>query len=124
MIKSHSQDDMFYGATANIFKKAVELRNNLTESEKRLWVKLGRSQLGFRFRSQHPIDIYIVDFYCHPAKLIVEIDGGYHLQKEVAENDIGRTKELSELGLKVIRFSNDRVRNEIDQVIEEIKSHL
>jgi len=111
---------MFYGAGPNLFKKALYLRHNLTETERLLWNRLNRTQLGVRFKSQHPVDIYIVDFYCHAAKLIVEIDGGYHLKKEARENDIAREAELLELGLRVIRFTNDQILDNIDKVIKKI----
>lgn len=77
--------NMFYGASRNIFEKASELRNNMTEAENLLWVELkNRKIFKVKFRRQHPIDIFIVDFYCHEFKLVIEIDGEIHLEKEVA----------------------------------------
>lgn len=70
---------MFYGAKPHIYKKAKFLRKNMTDSELKLWEVLkGKKILGLRFRSQHPIDIFIADFYYHPVKLVVEVDGGIH----------------------------------------------
>lgn len=112
---------MFYGAKPETFAKAKELRNNETETEKKMWIALNNSDLKFKFRRQHPIDIFIVDFYCHKAKLVIEIDGEYHNKKEVQEYDTNRTSELEEKGLKIIRFSNTEVENNIVAVINTIK---
>jgi len=72
-------DDMFYGATASIFENAKRLRKNLTNAERIIWLELsGRKMKGLKFRSQHPIAGFIVDFYCHRAKLVIEIDGEIH----------------------------------------------
>ena len=113
---------MFYGANPEIFVKAKELRENMTEAEKILWSRLNNKQLGKRFKPQHPISIFIVDFYCHSKKLVIEIDGGYH--KTQIEYDKGRTSELEHFGIKVIRFTNEEVLNDIDKVLDVIKKHL
>ena len=114
-----------YSARPSIFKKAQMLRNNMTEPEKLLWKYLKENQLkGYKFRRQHPIDIFVVDFYCHKAKLVIEIDGESHTRSEIMNYDEGRTIELQNLGLKVIRFSNDQVNNDIYQVLKEIENHL
>mgnify|MGYP000848844986 FL=1 len=113
---------MFYGANPEIFVKAKELRENMTDAEKILWSRLKNKQLGKRFKPQHPISIFIVDFYCHSKKLVVEIDGGYH--KTQLEYDNGRTYELEHFGIKVIRFTNEEVLNNIDKVLDAIKKHL
>ncbi|MFK5854987.1 MAG: DUF559 domain-containing protein, partial [Bacteroidota bacterium] len=82
---------MYYGAKPHIFEKARFLRNNMTDSKLKLWEVLkGKRILGLRFRSQHPIDIFIADFYCHPVKLVVEVDGGIHKSSDQKEYDIGR----------------------------------
>ena len=113
---------MFYGANPEIFEKEKELRENMTDAEKMLWSRLKNKQLGERFKPQHPIYIFIVDFYCHSHKLVIEIDGGYH--KTQLEYDNGRTFELEHFGIKVIRFTNEEVLNNIDRVLNEIKQHL
>lgn len=113
---------MFYGANPEIFVKAKELRENMTDAEKILWSRLKNKQIGERFKPQHPISIFIVDFYCHSKKLVVEIDGGYH--KTQLEYDNGRTSELEHFGIKVIRFTNEEVLNNIDKVLDVIKKHL
>jgi len=114
--------DMFYGAKRTIFQNACELRKEMTPAEKVLWNRLNKSQLGVRFKAQHPIDIFIADFYCHKCKLIVEVDGEIHLsQKEADEN---RTAELERFELTVIRFTNDEVFNDIEKVVDEIKKFI
>ena len=110
---------MFYGAKRTIFQNACELRKEMTPAEKVLWNRLNKSQLGVRFKAQHPIDIFIADFYCHKCKLIVEVDGEIHLsQKEADEN---RTAELERFGLTVIRFTNKEVLNDVEKVVDEIR---
>jgi very-short-patch-repair endonuclease len=116
--------EMFYGATPEIFRKAEMLRENMTTSEKALWEILKRGIDGYKFRRQHPIDIFIADFYCHKARLVIEIDGDIHNIGEIHEYDEGRTDELENYGIKVIRFKNQEVNDNIEQVIETIKIHL
>ena len=113
---------MFYNAKPQIFENAKALRKNMTSSEKKLWQFLsGKKVLKLRFRTQHPIDIFIADFYCHPLKLVIEVDGDIHESKSHKEYDIGREAELSEWGIKVIRFTNEEVENDISQVMNEIE---
>lgn len=116
---------MFYGAKADTFKFAAELRGNMTEAEQLLWSKLKQNKLcGFRFKPQHPINIFIVDFYCHKAKLVIEIDGGNHNASGKKEYDENRSYELEHFGLKVIRFSNHEVISKTNWVVEQIAYHL
>jgi len=117
-----NQPEMFYGAKRKIFQNAEVLRSNMTISEKLLWERLNKSQLGVRFKAQHPIDLFVADFYCHKYKLVVEIDGEIHQKQK--EYDEGRTAEMENYDLKVIRFTNDQVLNDIDWVVEEIKKFL
>ena len=113
--------NMFYGASRNIFEKAHELRRNMTEAEKILWKELKNRRLfKTKFRRQHPIDIFIVDFYCHEFKLAIEIDGEIHLKKEVIDYDDGRTHDLEKLGIKLLRFTNDKVFTDISTILKEI----
>ena len=77
---------------------------------------------GFTFRRQHPIDKFIADFYCHKAKLVIEVDGDIHEYQK--EYDIGRTDEMKQFGLKVIRFTNEDVEYDIESVIERIKFEI
>lgn len=111
----------FYAATPNTFEKAHLLTNNMTDAEKILWDKLkNRKVFKDRFRRQHPIGIFIVDFYCHEHKLAIEIDGEIHLEKEVAEYDDSRTHDIEKLGIKILRFTNDQIFSELDLVLKEI----
>ena len=76
--------------------------------------------LKFKFRRQHPIAFFVIDFYCTEAKLLIKIDGETHLATEQMEYDQARTEYLEELGYKVIRFTNNDVRYNINEVISEI----
>jgi very-short-patch-repair endonuclease len=116
------QPDMFFCANRTIFQNAFDLRKDMTVAEKKLWSCLNKSQLGVRFKAQHPVDIFIVDFYCHKSKLVIEVDGEIHLSQK--EYDDGRTAELERLDLRVIRFNNEEVLNDIETVVEKIKSHI
>ena len=115
---------MYYGATVATFEKAKALRDKMTKSELKLWAMINKSQLGVRFKPQHPIDVFIVDFYCHSAKLIVEIDGEIHLNSEQKEWDDNRTVVLQEFDLKVIRFTNNEVFENISDVLKQINRVL
>jgi len=116
---------MFQGASKLIFERAKNLRKNMTPAEKVLWQYLRNHQInGFYFRRQHPIKRFIADFYCSKADLIIEVDGGIHNNPEVYEHDLNRTAELEKLGIKVIRFTNEEIFNDIDGVLEKIKSYL
>ncbi|MUP38554.1 endonuclease domain-containing protein [Labilibaculum euxinus] len=115
------QVTMFYNAKPHIFEKAKYLRENMTLAELKLWELTKEKKIrGLRFRAQHPIDIFIADFYCHSLKLVIEIDGGIHQSSEQKEYDIGREAEINHWGIKVIRFTNDEILKEIDKVIDII----
>jgi very-short-patch-repair endonuclease len=115
------QVTMFYNAKPHIFEKAKCLRQNMTSTELKLWELMKAKQIqGLRFRAQHPIDIFIADFYCHSLKLVIEVDGGIHLSSEQKEYDIGREAEINDWVIKVIHFTNDEIEKEIDRVIDMI----
>lgn len=116
--------EMFYGASPLIFERAKVLRNKTTPTEDILWQCLKNKQLGVKFRRQHPIALYIVDFYCHKLKLVIEVDGNIHNLEENKKNDKEREKNLKELGLSVIRFTNKEVQFQTDKVLEVIKSFI
>ena len=117
--------DMHYNATEAIQEKARILRKQMTKAEKLLWKELNnKNVLGYKFRRQHPIDIFIADFYCHKAKLVIEVDGEIHCKKENKEYDYNRIAELKGYGIKVIRFTNCEIENNIDKVIKEIERTL
>lgn len=99
---------------------ARSLRTNATDAERRLWRALRRRQLeGHRFRRQHPIGPYIVDFVCLSAKLVVEVDGGQHAQTE--ERDAARTAWLESRGYRVLRFWDNEVLSNIDGVVQMVR---
>lgn len=116
--------NMFYGATQEIFDRAKELRNNMTDAEGIVWNYLSNNQLGLRFRRQHPISRYIADFYCHSKKVIIEIDGSVHNSIEQQVLDKEREVNLQEFGLRIIRFSNNEVLVKPDEAIAKIKEFI
>ena len=103
---------------------ARELRQPQTPAESTLWNLLRNRNLKYKFRRQHPIDCFIIDFYCAEAKLLIEIDGASHLEKEQQEYDQARTEYLEALGHKVIRFTNDDVRYNIHAVVTAIMEEV
>lgn len=118
-------DNMWKGASSQIFSNAKKLRENPTEAEELLWLALRNNQVdGYKFRRQHPISIYIADFYCHKLKLVIEIDGGYHLTEEQQVLDKERTCTIEFQGLKVVRFTNEDVLLKLPEVIDKIKEFI
>ena len=106
-----------------VIEFARQMRVNLTISEKILWEKLKTKKIeGHRFRIQHPIHRYILDFYCHEKKLAIEIDGEIHKFRK--DYDEYRDEYLKSAGITTIRFKNEDVFNNIDYVLSEIKNHL
>src|SRR6185436_5719963 len=101
--------------TKEKLQRAKELRREMTPAEKLLWQEVRANKLGLRFRRQQVIQGFIVDFYCHKAGLVVEVDGDIHdLQQE---EDGRREKVLRELGLKLVRFRNDEVVRDLSTVV-------
>ena len=93
----------------------------MTLAELILWGRLkDRKVFQAKFRRQHPVDIFIVDFYCHEYKLVIEIDGEIHNNENRRDYDLGRTAELKKFGIRVIRFTNEEVVYKIDQVVNRI----
>ena len=102
---------------------AKKLRRNATDAEILLWGRLRRRQLnGYRFRRQHPIARYVVDFACVSERLIVELDGGQHTDQ--IRQDKARSRELEAMGYRVLRFWNDDVLRDVDAVLEGIAAEL
>jgi 5-methyltetrahydrofolate--homocysteine methyltransferase len=108
-------------ASKKIQQRARELRKEMTPAEKKLWQVLRGNQLdGLYFRRQHAVGTYILDFVCIQEKLVIEVDGGSHLEQE--EYDQERTRWLEEeKGYQVIRFTNDDVLKNIHEVVEAIR---
>jgi very-short-patch-repair endonuclease len=97
----------------------------MTDAEHLLWGCLRRKQLcGFRFRRQHPVERFVLDFYCCEAKLAIELDGGQHNEPEARFRDKERTACLERQGIKVIRFWNSEVLNNLEGALARIYSAL
>lgn len=106
-------------------ERRKELRNNSTRYEELLWKRLVNKKLdGLKFRRQHSLNHYIVDFYCATHKLIIEVDGEIHNYPENQESDRVRDKELKELGYHTLRFTNQQVELDIESVIKEIQNYI
>ena len=115
-------DSEIYG---EIKSRALSMHKRPTHAEIVLWQFLrGKQMRGFRFRRQHPVGRYIVDFYCRRARLAVEVDGSSHLSKVAAEYDHQRTQFLNDLGLSVLRVRNEQGIYETDAVLNTIAEHL
>ena len=125
-----SEDIKDYFKTASVVdydllkKHAAEHRDNPTEAESVLWELLRGKNIGEKFRRQHIIGEYIVDFVCLKRQLVIEVDGGYHLTPEQQEKDRLRTEELRKLGYSEIRFTNEEVLFAPDTVVSKICSAL
>ncbi len=105
--------------------KARQLRKNQTDAEQAIWRLVRAKQIeGLKFRRQHPIQPYIVDFICPEKKLVIELDGGQHADNEAVVYDKKRTKFLESKGYTVVRFWNNEVINNIEGVYEVILQHL
>ena len=117
--------NLFYGASAKTLQKAKELRKSMTPAERKLWTVLQNKQLdGYKFRRQHPIYKYIADFYCHELSLVIELDGGVHEGLEQKEHDLNRDQVIQEFGIRIIRFKNNEVIGDMEDVIRKIKEIL
>lgn len=115
---------MFAGALPQVFENAKWLRKNMTDAEQLLWFHLRQKPCGFKFRRQHPIWMYIADFYCHSKKLVIELDGSIHSLLAVKERDIYREKAINEMGITVLRYTNKEVMEDVLLVLRKIKQHL
>ena len=115
-------DNLHKGANPKLYEYARELRQRTTIAENLLWQQLRDKKLnGLKFRRQHAISKFIADFYCHEKKLVIEVDGSVHEIAEVKENDAAKEGWFTELGLKVIRFTNEQIVTEMHKVLKEIK---
>jgi very-short-patch-repair endonuclease len=116
---------IYFGAGPELLKLAGELRKSMTPAEKILWQKLRNKNVkGYRFRRQHPIKVFIADFFCYEAMLVIEVDGEIHTQARQSERDHERTQVLKELGIQELRFSNQEVFENIEKVIHRIETVL
>ena len=108
----------------NLKEFSRKLRNNSTLGEILLWQKLRAGSMNYTFNRQKPLGRYIVDFYCKPLKLVIEIDGSYHFEEEQKVKDNERQKLLEEMGLYFLRFSEQQVRKDMDIVLKEIGNSI
>ena len=108
------------GTTPEIEQAARKLRTNLTPAEALLWSALRNKNLeGLRFRCQHPVGNFILDFYCPACKLVIEVDGEIHNHQ--IDYDEARTAKLAEYGYTVIRFNNEEIINDLPKVLTKIR---
>ena len=104
---------------------ARELRNNSTKSEIFLWLKLKNKQFyGYDFHRQKPIDNYILDFYCYELLLAIEVDGYSHQFLEVYNKDKVKEKRMNKLGIAVLRFSDEEVQKDMENVLRAIEQYI
>jgi very-short-patch-repair endonuclease len=114
--------DMHINASLELFRLARNMRKNPTDAEQILWKNLRKFRSeGYVFRRQHPIDLFIADFYCHKIKLVIESDGEYHSNVQQLEYDDNRSGELERFGIEVIRFKNEEILNDIESVMSLIR---
>ncbi|SFQ53691.1 endonuclease domain-containing protein [Hymenobacter arizonensis] len=121
--KVFTADKRQYGKL-ELKERARGMRRQPTEGEEALWQALRGGQAGAKFRRQHSIDRYIVDFVAISAKLVVEVDGGIHDIPEQQDYDQGRSAMLAELGYRIVRFSNEQVLASLPEVVDAIKASL
>ena len=102
-------------------KQAQQLRRNATEAEKLLWSRLrNRNVANFKFRRQHPLGDRIVDFFCAEVNLAIELDGSGHSSDDAQKSDLDREIELYENGVRIFRFPNHEIFNNLDGVLNTI----
>lgn len=122
---SDYRENLFKGASARILGAGRTFRKEPTEAEKIMWECLRNRKLGgFKIRRQHALGSYIADFYCHEAKVVIEIDGLVHDNDEQKKYDDNRTKDLAIMGIQVVRFTNDQVQINLIEVLKTIENKL
>jgi len=118
-------NNLFFGANPDKFKYARQLRKTSTIEEGIMWDLLRNRRFdNYKFRRQHPIGYYIADFYCSELSLIIEIDGEYHDSEYQKQYDEFRTKLFLENNLKIIRFTNSQVADNIDDVFNQLREFI
>jgi len=114
-----------FNSTLDRSQRARTLRGDMTDAEKTLWRHLrSRQVVGARFRRQHPIGPYVVDFCAPTLRLIIELDGGQHAEQERVAKDAARTAWLSEQGFRVLRFWNNDIFGNLTGVVDEIAASV
>ncbi|MBI4599092.1 endonuclease domain-containing protein [Candidatus Uhrbacteria bacterium] len=112
---------VIFNCVKNLSRRQA-LRNEMTPAEVLLWSQLKGKQTGYKFRRQHGIGEYIVDFYCPDLRLVIELDGNVHGTPEAEAYDQRRSEYLASVGLQVIRFANTDVFNNLEGVLEAIRN--
>ena len=108
---------------SDLKQKARNNRKNMNKPEAKLWYEvLNKKRLGYKFLRQKPIKKYIVDFYCHQLKLIIEVDGRSHDDQK--EYDLDREKCLANLDIRILHYSNWQIMNNIDGVCKDITENI
>jgi len=126
MVEKHSPKVISAVKSKNVYRSlygpAIEMRESPTKAEAILWKHLRGKKMGVKFRRQHIIDRFIVDFYCVQNGLVVEVDGDIH--KNQIERDKEREVILEGLGCKILRFTNEEVENNISKVLKKIMEFI
>ena len=124
-IRKSFQGILNFGAKKEIFENAKEMRKSPTEAEAVLWEVLrARRCCGLKFRRQHPVKDFILDFYCHEFLFGIEVDGSVHDNEEAKEYDENRTAELENLGITLLRFKNEEVLTDLSKVVAAIRNKV
>ena len=116
--------NMHFSASPLLFGFARTMRNNPTEAEALLWSRLRGKQTGYKFRRQHPFSTYVVNFYCHALKYVIEVDGDIHEDAVHQLEDDHKDKDLEAKCILVQRFTNEEVLNDIETVMLQIHETL
>jgi len=116
--------NMHLRAPVRLFGYAKWMRNNPTKAEELLWSRLRGNQTGYKFRRQHPMSGYVVDFYCHIVKYVIELDGSSHDHPMAQLEDENKDIDLADKGIFVQRFTNEEVLGDIDAVMIRIHESL
>ena len=111
-----------YNTTLKTFSR--QLRNHSTLGEILLWQQLRAAQTGYTFNRQKPLDRYIVDFYCKPLKLVIEVDGAYHFETSQKVKDAERQQVLQNIGLSFLRFEDEAVKKDMPVVLQKIADYI
>ena len=122
---AHARKTMHRYALPSTFRNARMLRTKETEAEKILWENLRDKRLdGIKFRRQHPMDKYVVDFFTQKYKFAIELDGGYHEEKSQKIQDADREENIASQNILLIRFSNEEVLYSLETVLNTIRTYI
>ncbi len=124
-LKGELERDVVIPYYSKLKEPSKQLRANMTLAEKRLWGRLKNEQInGYSFCRQRPIGAFIVDFYCQKAKLVIEVDGEIHLTKEIQREDKNKDIYFQSINLTILRFTNNDVFTNIEEVIKKITRNI